>query len=147
MTSRPPASSSGDDVVHRVESATQRAPGQPQADRRGAGLGLVDAVVDVALVGLRRRRGRLVEDDDVVDAVEAEQPDALGAAAPGLQVPAAVDEQQPHRVDGALGALVAGGHVVVQVQRALALEAVADDGERLLAGVDATATGVTRSAA
>jgi hypothetical protein len=88
-------------------------------------------------VRLRRRRGGLVEDGDVVDPVEPEQPHALGPPAPGLEVPAAVDEQQPHGVDGALGALVAGRHVVVQVQRAAALEAVLDDGQRLLAGVHA----------
>ena len=81
------------------------------------GLGLVHAVVDVALVGLRRRRGRLVEHGDVVDPVQPEQPDALDLAAPRLQVPVPVDQQQPHRVDGALGALVPAGHVVVQVQR------------------------------
>ena len=141
VTPRPPSSSGVDRVDRVVVGDPAGAAGQPQPHRRGVGLGLVDAVVDVALVGLRRRGGRLVEDDDVVDPVEAEQPDALGAAAPGLQVPLAVDQEQPHRVDGPLGALVAGGHVVVQVQRPLALQPVPDDGERLLAGVDADRDG------
>ena len=47
-----------------------------------------------------------------------------------------VDEEQPHRVDGALGALVPDG-VVVQVQGAVALQPLADDGQGLLAGVHA----------
>ena len=117
------------DGVHRVVVGDPAGvPGQPETDGGRAGLGLVDAVVQVPLVRLRRRRRALVEDRDVVDPVEAEQAHALHPPAPRLEVPVPVDEEQPHRVDGALGALVAGRHVVVQVQGAVALQPLADDG-------------------
>ena len=150
VTASPPGgSSTGVHLVDRVVLGHPAgAAGQPQPHGRRPGLGLVDAVVDVPPVGLRRRGGGLVEDDDVVDPVEAEQPHALDPAAPRLEVPAAVDQQQPHRVDVALGPLVAGGHVVVQVQGAACAPAPSRTTARVSSRASTlTATGVTRSAA
>ena len=63
-----------------------------------------------------RRRGAVdVEHGELLDAVHAEHPGVLGAVAPALEVPAAVHADDPHRVDVALGGLVAAGHEVAQV--------------------------------
>ena len=75
------------------------APARRSGARRAAGTGPSDTSVGSASGG---GCGRLVEHHDVLHPVQPEQPHRLGAPAPGLQVAAAVDDQQPHRVDRAL---------------------------------------------
>src|SRR5947199_302533 len=75
-----------------------------------------DTFGDVGRVGVSRRGRRLVEYGQLVDPVEAEQPDVLRATAPGLEIPDGLHEKQPHRVDGALGDLVFRSGVVADPQ-------------------------------
>ncbi len=107
---------------HRLAGVVVGHPGsrrpQGQGHEQVVGRGPEQPLRDVAQLDVLRRRRRLVEQHDRCDPVEPEQPDPLDAAAPRLEVGAALDEQQAHRVDVALGRLVARRDVVGQVQRA-----------------------------
>ena len=92
---------------------------QGERDQLVGRSGLEQALRQVTLLRLGVQLRGDVELAHRHDPVQPEQPDPLHAQAPALQVAAAVDQEQPERVDVALGGLVATGHVVGQVQAPL----------------------------
>ena len=115
--------------------ATQRAPGSRStvtSTSSGEGVNRRSSTSRPTASAGRRAVG--VQHLDRLDPVEPEQPDALGAVAPALQVPAAVHGEHAHRVDVALGRLVPAGHQVAQVQAAVPPDAVPGRLEHVLLG-------------
>ncbi len=100
--------------------------------RTSAGDGHEQPLAQVALGGGRRDLGGDVEHRQRLHPVQPEQPHVLRAPAPALEVPPAVDEQHPHRVDVPLGGLVPGGHEVGQVHPAATGQRPPDVGQRAL---------------
>ena len=133
-TTSPPPSAAGT-CSRRLHGVVVGHPGgprqQPQRDDQVVGGGAEGALGQVALARLRGRSAVDVEHGELLDAVHAEHPGVLGAVAPALEVPAAVHADDPHRVDVALGGLVAPGHEVAQVHPTVVGDGLPRAGQQL----------------
>ena len=81
-------------------------------------------------------RGRLVQQHDVLDPVDAERPHAFGRAAPRLEVGVPVQLEDPQRIHGAFGRLIPRCGVVPQVECPLLGQRTVQHGKQPLSLVE-----------